>query len=78
MARAALAPEEHKQIVTRVRDGRMAAKAPRGVLFGRKPLLMSQHQQAEGRRRPDNGPPGQSLGTSTAIASSLRGCARPK
>jgi DNA invertase Pin-like site-specific DNA recombinase len=46
---SALAQDEHERIVKRAQAGRKAARA-RGGQFGRKPKL-TQHQQAEGRRR---------------------------
>jgi DNA invertase Pin-like site-specific DNA recombinase len=51
--------DERERIVKRAQDGRMAAKA-RGVQFGRKPKL-TQHQQAEGRRRLEYGESARSI-----------------
>ena len=56
---SALAQDERERIVKRAQDGRKAAKA-RGVQFGRKPRL-TQHQQAEGRRRLENGESARSI-----------------
>jgi DNA invertase Pin-like site-specific DNA recombinase len=56
---SALAQDERERIVKRAQDGRKAAKA-RGVQFGRKPKL-TQHQQAEGRRRLETGESARSI-----------------
>ena len=56
---SALAQDERERIVKRAHDGRKAAKA-RGVQFGRKPKL-TEHQQAEGRRRLENGESARSI-----------------
>jgi DNA invertase Pin-like site-specific DNA recombinase len=56
---SALAQDERERIVKRAQDGRTAAKA-RGVQFGRKPKL-TQHQQAEGRRRLETGESARSI-----------------
>jgi hypothetical protein len=62
-----------ERIVKRAQDGRKAARA-RGVQFGRKPKL-TQHQQAEGRRRLEpEVPQGRSPEISTAITPSSRDC----
>jgi DNA invertase Pin-like site-specific DNA recombinase len=56
---SALAQVERERIVKRAQDGRKAAKA-RGVQFGRKPKL-TDHQQAEGRRRLEEGESARSI-----------------
>ena len=56
---SALAQDERERIVKRAQEGRKAARM-RGVQFGRKPKL-TQHQQAEGRRRLDNGESARSI-----------------
>jgi DNA invertase Pin-like site-specific DNA recombinase len=76
---SAFAQDERERIVRRAQDGRKAARA-RGVQFGRKPKL-TQHQQAEGRRRPENGESARSIARDFnchhAIVARLRARPRP-